>query len=211
MNLSNFVKQFQLVLFVLVCVSMSAYAAKPDLGGAPSGTYQVDLTHASVVWKVSHFGFSTYPGRFTDFTAQLNLDSEDFTKSSVVVEIQTDSISTSYPFPDQKDFDKKLSEDWLLSKEHPVMTFKSNSVSDLVDNKATVQGQLSMAGQTHPVSLDVTFNKGAAKHPFKQVPIVGFSATTKIDRTQWGVSKYTPNLGAELSIEIEGEFLQTAQ
>lgn len=211
MNLSNVLKQVQLLLIVCVFVSTSAYADKPDLDGVPSGNYQVDLTHASVVWKVSHFGFSTYPGRFTDFTADLSLDSEDFTKSSVVVEIQADSISTSYPFPEQKDFDKKLSEDWLLSKEHPVITFKSSSVSDLINSKATVQGELSMAGQTHPVTLDVTFNKGAPKHPFKQVPIVGFSATTKIDRTQWGVSKHVPNLGAQLSIEIEGEFLQTAE
>ena len=77
----------------------------------------------------------------------------------------------------------------------------------MVDNKAKVTGQMTMLGQSHPVVLDAVFNKGAASHPFKKVPIVGFSATTSLDRTVWGLSKFAPNIGAEVIVEIEGEFL----
>jgi len=184
-------------------------APENPLAVAPSGEYSVDITHASVVWKVSHLGFSTYVGRFNDFTADLNLDSADFSKSQVNVDIKVDSIDTAYPFAEKKDFNKILAEDWFDSDEHPSITFSSTAVSALVDNKATVDGDLTMLGETHPVTLDVTFNKAAAKHPFKKVPVLGFSATTSLDRTVWGINNNAPAIGAEVIIEIEGEFLKT--
>jgi len=179
------------------------------LEGIPSGSYSVDITHASVVWKVNHLGFSTYVGRFNDFTADLTLDSEDFSKSSVDVDIKVDSIDTHYPFADEKDFNKILSEDWFDSEEHPSIIFKTKSVSELVENKAVVSGEMTMLGETHPVELDVTFNKAVPSHPFKKVAAIGFSATTKIDRTVWGLTKNAPGIGAEVVIEIEGEFLKS--
>jgi len=67
---------------------------------------------------------------------------------------------------------------------------------------------LTLLGQVHEVVLDVTFNKATASHPFKRIPVVGFSATTSIDRTLWGLTKFAPNIGAQVAIEIEGEFQQ---
>ena len=208
-------KSFRLLAASLI-FSMSFLTANAEteapsnpLEGIPSGEYAVDLTHASVLWKVSHLGFSTYVGRFNDFSAVLTLDTEDFSKSRVDVDIKADSIDTDYPFADEKDFNKILTEDWFKTDEYPSITFKATSVSSLVDNKATVSGEMTMLGETHPVVLDVTFNKAAASHPFKKVPIVGFSATTTIDRTVWGVSRNAPAIGAEVLIEIEGEFLQS--
>jgi len=194
---------------LLLSSTTSLHAQEAGFGGAPSGAYSVDLTHASVVWKVSHLGFSTYVGRFNDFSAELNLDSNDFTNSSVDVDIKVDSIDTAYPFAEEEDFNQKLAKKWFKSESYPSITFKSKSVSDLVDGKAKVAGELGMLGQTHDVILDVTFNKGVASHPFKKVPVVGFSATTSIDRTVWGLSKFAPNIGAQVEIEIEGEFLKT--
>jgi polyisoprenoid-binding protein YceI len=52
----------------------------------------------------------------------------------------------------------------------------------------------------------VTLNGAAVSHPFKKIPALGFSATTTIDRTAWGLSKFAPIVGAEVRIEIEGEF-----
>ena len=197
------------VLFtaLLAVTLFSTQAQSEPFDGAPSGAYEVDLSHASVVWKVSHSGFSTYVGRFTDFAADLTLDTEDFGKSSVSVDIKVDSIATAFPWPEEENFDEKLAKKWFKSEEFPSITFATTAVSPLVDNKAKVTGQMTMLGQSHPVVLDIVFNKGAASHPFKKVPIVGFSATTSLDRTVWGLSKYAPNIGAEVVVEIEGEFL----
>ena len=204
--LSSLKRASVVAVAALSLMQVSTASANP-LEGIPSGAYELDLTHASVVWKVNHLGFSTYVGRFTDFGAEIQLDSENFEKSSVNVDIKVDSLDTAYPFPEKEDFNKKLSEEWFKSADHPTISFKASSVSALDGSNFTVAGDLSLMGQTHPVTLNATINGAAEKHPFKKVAIVGFSATTTIDRTQWGLSNYAPNLGAEVAIEIEGEFL----
>lgn len=201
---------FVKTIFALFFMQIASLNAQENgLEGMPSGTYSVDLTHASVVWKVSHLGFSTYVGRFNDFSADLNLNPGDFTQSSVAVDIKVDSIDTAYPRPEEEDFNKKLSESWFKSATFPSITFVSKNVSQLVDGKAQVIGDLTMLGETKEVELDVTFNKAAVAHPFKKVPVIGFSATTSIDRTHWGLTKFAPNIGAQVEIEIEGEFLKS--
>jgi len=175
----------------------------------PSGKYNLDLTHASILWKVSHFGYSNYIGRFTDFSSQLSLDSENFSNSSVSVEIKVASIDTAYPNADEEDFDKKLSQSWLKSEESPVITFNSSKVSDLQGHRFTFEGEMTMAGQTHPVVFEAKLNGSTPSHPFAgNKPLVGFSAEAIIDRTQWGVSKYAPKVGAEVTVQVEGEFVK---
>lgn len=208
MIIQNIFRNTSVLLIVLFAFTLTPSHAQNDpLEGVLPGDYEVDLSHASVVWKVSHLGFSTYVGRFTDFSADLSLDAKDFTQSSVDVDIKVDSIATAYPWPEEKNFDEKLSKDWFKSAEFPSITFTTTSVSPLVDSKAKVSGQMTMLGESHPVVLEVTFNKGVASHPLKKVPVVGFSATTSLDRTVWGLTKYSPNIGVEVSVEIEGEFL----
>ena len=206
-KLTNFLLIMSLA-FAVQSANADGHAKSSVLKDMPSGEYKVDLTHASILWKVSHFGFSNYVGRFTDFTADLNLDTKDFSNSSVTVDIKVASIDTAYPYKKQEDFDKKLSEKWLLSKEAPSITFKSSKVSALDGNKFTFEGDMSMAGQTHPVVFEATINGSTAAHPFADNrPLIGFSAKTKIDRTKWGVSKYAPKIGADVTVEVEGEFV----
>ena len=198
---------------LILCLTAFMLTAPPVFANdilerVPSGSYPVDLSHASVVWKVSHFGLSTYVGRFTDFSADLTLDSADFTNSAVSVAIKTDSIDTAYPFADEKDFNKTLATDWFESAEYPLITFESTKVGPLVDGKSQVTGNLSMAGETHPVVLNVTLNNAIESHPINKVATIGFSATAEIDRSVWGVSNLVQAVSANVRIEIEGEFLK---
>ena len=196
----------------LLIATPSMQATANPLEGMPSGNYELDVTHASVLWKVSHLGFSTYVGRFNSFTTDLQLDSEDFSKSTVSVDIKVDSLDTDFPFPEEEDFNKKLSTEWFKSAEHPSITFVSKEVGPLSeDKKFTIKGDLTLMGNTHPVTLAAQMNGVAQKHPFKKGPTVGFSAVTEIDRTVWGLNKYAPQIGADVRIEIEGEFTQPAE
>jgi polyisoprenoid-binding protein YceI len=197
-------------LFIMTIALIANFlnlAIADELSSMPPGKYAVDRSHASVVFKVDHLGFSTYVGRFTEFSADLSLDSQNFSKSSVKVEIKIDSITTDYPFTEKEDFDKKLSELWFKSKEFPNMNYVSKSVSQLSDGKAQVKGELTMLGETRPVTLNIVLNKAAVTHPVSRKTTIGFSAKTKIDRTAWGLKNYAPLLGAEVFIEIEGEFV----
>lgn len=211
----KFVNRLSIVIGLSsLLLSQSAFADGHEKGellkDIPSTKYNLDLTHASIVWKVSHLGFSTYVGRFTDFTAELTLDSKDFSNSAVSVEIKVDSIDTAYPYPEKEDFDEKLSKKWFKSGEEPTIVFKSTKVSDLTGHNFTFEGEMTLAGQTHPVVFEATLNGATASHPFqKGKAFVGFSAKTVIDRTQWGVSTHAPRIGAEVTVEVEGEFLQS--
>ena len=204
-------KRVSVTALTLVSLFQTVNVNANPLEGLPSGTYNVDLTHASVLWKVSHFGFSTYVGRFNEFSADIALDTENFSKSSVDVSIKVDSLDTDYPFPEEEDFNKKLSEVWLKSADHPAIIFKTTSVSELKGSSFTINGELSMNGQTNTVVLDATLNGSTPSHPISKIPVVGFSATTTIDRTAWGVNKYAPQVGADVSIEIEGEFVNKSK
>lgn len=208
MSIKPVIQRAIISIVALFAIHHAAQAQETLLEGIPSGKYSVDLTHASVIWKVSHFGFSTYVGRFNDFSADVNLDVEDFSKSSVLVDIKVDSIDTAFPKPEEEDFDKKLSEGWFKSGDAPSIIFKSTKVSELDGDTFTIDGDMSMSGQTHPVTLNAKINGSTPSHPFAKKPLVGFSATTTIDRTTWGVSKYAPKIGAEVVVEIQGEFLK---
>lgn len=201
-------KQSFLILTSCFIFSVNAFA-KPDLSEVPSGEYELDLSHASIVWKINHFGLSNYVARFTDFDIQLTLDSEKLENSSVSATIQTNSINTEYPTPEKKDFNKVLAEgkDWFNGKEFPAITFKSTKLVVVDATKSKLEGELSLLGMTKPVTLDVTMNGTMASHPFKEVAAIGFSATTTIQREDWGLVKYLPKIGNDVQIAIEGEFL----
>ena len=199
--------KFYLLTFLLAFSLSPLVASADELADLPSGKYRLELSHASIIWKVNHMGLSTYVGRFTDFSSELMLDTQNISKSSVDVEINTNSIATAYPWVEEEDFDKKLSEKWFKSKEFPLIRFISKAVEKIAPNKLSINGDLTMLGVTIPITLDATLNNAIASHIISKNPVAGFSASTTIDRTDWGVSKYAPNIvGAEVKIEIEGEF-----
>lgn len=72
----------------------------------------------------------------------------------------------------------------LRTGEHPKATFRSTQVL-VVDDRATVRGDLSLAGQTHPVELTLRREGGGT--------VVGHAA---IVQSVWGIKPYTGFLGA---------------
>jgi polyisoprenoid-binding protein YceI len=49
-------------------------ARAADLAQAGSGHYELDKSHAKVVFSINHLGFSTYYGFFPDLSGTLYLD-----------------------------------------------------------------------------------------------------------------------------------------
>ena len=199
-----------LAAFGVSALSMIAAPAIAQDIAAPSGAYKLDNTHASITWRVKHMGLSNYTARFTKFDIALNLDVENPANSTVTATIDPTSVRTDYPLADQKDFDGEVAgEKFLKSGEHPEITFTSTAVELTGENTAKVTGDLTMLGQTQPVTLDVVLNGALAEHPFAKVPAVGFSATGELDRTAFGVAFLAPQIVApEVSFMIEAEFVK---
>jgi polyisoprenoid-binding protein YceI len=200
---------FASVLFALTLLSSATAiaATKPVVVEAPSGTYAIDLTHASIIWKVSHFGLSKYPARFTKFDGTLEFDAAKPEKSKLTVNIDPTSVRTEYPNKDKKDFDGELAtgEDWFNSAGFPKITYVSKSIVRTGPAAANIIGDLTFLGVTKPVTLQATYNGSMKKNPFTGQPMLGFSASGKLKRSDFGMAKYIPTVGDEVTLDIEAE------
>jgi polyisoprenoid-binding protein YceI len=190
--------------------SLPAAAQSLDI---PSGTYTNDVTHTSLVWKVSHFGFSTYTGFFERdaVDATVELDAENVANSTLEVTIDGQAVRTLHPVeadPRGTDFDAEIeSEMFLNTAANPTITFRSTGIEVTDEDTANIRGELTIGEQTHPVTLETHLN-AAANHPMTGAPMFGISARGTIDRTQWGVNSLAGPIGTDVVIEIEAEFAQ---
>lgn len=189
-------------------IAIPAHAQMTPYQDMPAGVYELDETHAQLIWQVSHLGLSNYTARFTDFDAQLTFDPKNPENSLLVATVNPTSIETDYPYPEKKDFDKKLieGEDWFNALKFPEIKFTSTKVKKTGDNTGTITGDLTFLGVTKPMTLDVVFNGAMAQQPFSQKPTLGFSATGTLKRSEWGMATYVPNIGDEVKLIIEAEF-----
>ena len=87
---------------------------------------------------------------------------------------------------------------------YPEATFKSTKFEKTGEKTGKVTGDLTVHGDTKPVTLDVTLNFAGA-HPMSKKPTLGIGATTTIKRTAFGVGAYAPAVSDEVSIEIQTE------
>ena len=83
----------------------------------------------------------------------------------------------------------------------------SKSIELTGENTGTVTGDLTLNGQTHEETLDVTFNTALNPHPMSQKPVVGFSGAMTVDRTEYGIEALAGPVAAEVLLEIEAEFV----
>ncbi len=167
-------------------------------------TYKVDKDHTSVSFKIRHI-FSNVQGSFRDFDGTIEYDPAKPETWSASGTIQVASIDTNVP-----ERDKHLkSKDFFGAEKFPVITFKTTKVVSSTAESAKVEGVLTMHGVEKPVVLDVEIH-GVGKDPWGNVR-AGFTATTKINRKDFGIiynqvlDKGQLMIGEEVSITIELE------
>lgn len=185
-------------------IATPAFAQMPgaaDTSRIAAATYKVDGHHTQVVWSLNHMGFSVLYGMFGEMTGSLTLDPANPSAAKVVIDIPMSGSTTTSP-----GFTKHLaSKDLLDVEKFPTAKFVSTSV--VVDGQtAKINGDLTLKGVTKPVTLDATFGGEIEKHPFMQVPTLGFAAEGKFKRTDFGMA--LGPVGDEVTIRFDGEFLQ---
>ncbi|KQV55215.1 MULTISPECIES: YceI family protein [unclassified Caulobacter] len=173
----------------------------------PAGHYVLDKSHATLTAKLKHMGFSNYTLRFTKLDADFQYDpkSPATTKLNVTVDPASLDTATGADAFGLK-FNKELTGDgWLEAAKYPTITFVSTAI-DIGDGQhGSVTGDLTFHGVTKPVVLDVTFN-GVGSGMIPLQTRTGFSATTTIKRSEYGVGKYAPLIGDDVTLNIEVEF-----
>ena len=149
---------------------------------------QVDKAHTTLLFRVSHMGFSNFTARFRRVDAQLHFDPRNVMVTQLTATVDAHSIETDYPDPSY-DFNGELQgEPWLNAAKFPEITFRTTQVEDLGNNALRVHGELTMRGLTKPIVLDATYNGGYLKHPMDPQARVGFSAHGVLRRSDFGIA-----------------------
>ncbi|KIC44958.1 hypothetical protein RA29_21475 [Tateyamaria sp. ANG-S1] len=183
---------------------MATSLASPSL--ADMSQYELDPTHTAVYFKVDHIGFAKTLGIFTDVAGTFSYDTETQELQDVNVTIQAESVNT---FNEARDGHVRNA-DFLHVSDHPEITFVATGGEPTSDTTGTVTGDLTILGQTQPVTLDVTLNR-VADYPFgHQREVLGLSMTTTIQRSDFGMTYAVDNglVGDEVTINIETEAIK---
>ena len=144
--------------------------------------WQIDASHSQIQFSVKHMMISTARGTFDRFTGTVEADEQNPIAAKVEVQIETASINTR----DERRDGHLRSPDFFDVENYPVATFKSTKVDQIDESTGKLYGDLTIRDVTHPVVLDFEYS-GQAKSPWGTTS-AGFSATTKINRKDWGLN-----------------------
>ena len=175
--------------------------------GVNSGTYNLEKTHASLIWKVSHNGLSNYTARFTDFDAQIMLDAGAPAAASLTARINPLSVRTDHPSGPDWDQTLRSDEKWFNAENFSEITYRSTGIDMTGDKTGIVNGELTLLGITQQVPLSVSFNGVRNFAWYGERDVIGFSATATLKRSDFGITALLPAIGDEVTIIIEAEFL----
>jgi polyisoprenoid-binding protein YceI len=144
--------------------------------------WEIDNSHSGVHFTVRHMVFAKVHGAFSKWTASLDLDEADFTKSKVNATIDVASIDTN----EEKRDGHLRSADFFDAENHPKLTFAGKGIKKVDAEHYQVSGDLTIRGTTKPVTLDVEYG-GRGKDPWG-MERVAFTAKAKIDRKDFGLT-----------------------
>jgi polyisoprenoid-binding protein YceI len=186
-------------------VALACLAAWP----AHAEQWKIDSVHSTVGFSIRHMMVSNVKGSFTQFAGTIGYDPQAPQAASVEVTIQTTSVNTG----NEKRDGHLRNEDFFDAPKFPTITFKSTKVTPSGDSAATIEGTLTMHGESRPVTLQVE-KLGIQKDPQGKTR-AGFSGKTKVARKDFGIiyNKALDGggvvLGDDVNVELEIEAVQT--
>ena len=178
-------------------------AIKTSIPGYLAGTWDIDPVHSDVSFAIRHMMVSKVRGRFATFSGEI-VTGDNVIDSSVAATIDPASIDTGNT---HRDADLR-SASFFDVQSYPLWTFRSTGIRADGEN-FVVDGELTIKGVTRVVPLTLAVNgigpdtSGGTR--------AGFSASTTIDRNDFGVDLQLPLDGGgvvvgdkvQITLEIE--------
>jgi polyisoprenoid-binding protein YceI len=171
----------------------------PDLKLAPAGAYDVDPSHAGLIARVSHIGYSYSVFRFDAVKGRLVWDPANPGASTLSAEVETGSIATNVPkFPAEL-----TGPGYLNAKAFPDATFVSSAFHQTGPTTGKVDGTFTLRGKSEPLTLDVTLIGAGAG--FFGAPRMGVHAEGWINPQDFGLPAM---FAAPIQLLIDVEFVK---
>jgi len=188
----------RLICFTVLFVSIFVVSAFAQVE-----TWKIDPAHSAAQFAVRHMGISTVRGEFKKVSGSAGYDTADPGKTSLDATIDATTVDTRV---DMRDNDLR-SPNFLDVQKYPTITFKSKRAEAAGPGKMKITGDLTIHGVTKEVVLDVDGPTSPVKDPRGNFHI-GASATTKINRKDFGVNGAPGMAGDEISITIDTELIR---
>jgi len=172
------------------------------------GKWQLDPYHTQVEFSAKHLGMMTVRGHFDEISAVADIDPDHPENASVEVTISTASIRTNNG---ARDNDLRSS-NFLEVEKYPEIKFKSTRVEQIDADHFKLTGDLTIKGNTRPVTFDVV-KYGEFNDPEMMGHRIAYSATGKINRKNFGLNfsmilDGRMVVSEEIQINIEGELVE---
>jgi polyisoprenoid-binding protein YceI len=188
--------------YLLVITAAIAFTASAL---AQAKTWKIDPNHTAAQFSVRHLGISTVRGAFTKVSGTATYDPADPGKASVEVTIDASSVDTRV---EMRDNDLRSPNFFDVAK-YPTLTFKSTHIEAAGPGKLKLTGDLTIHGVTKEVVLDVDGPSAPVTDPHGNSH-VGASASTKINRKDFGVNGASATAGDDVTITIDAELVSAA-
>jgi polyisoprenoid-binding protein YceI len=198
-------KRRELLLGALaICVAPHLLWFTTALASPEPDGWHLDGPHSAAQFAVRHLGISTVRGTFTKLSGDVAYDPSDPAKATVNVTIDASSVDTRVTMRDND----LRSEHFFDVAKYPTITFKSKRVTAAGPGKLTVVGDLTLHGVTKEVTLDVAGPSAPIKNPMGPGQRMGASATTKLDRKDFGMTYMSGMVGDDIDIQIDVELVR---
>jgi len=165
------------------------------------GMYKIDSNHTQALFQVNHMGFSEFNGVIPNATGMMMLDPANPSADTLDVTLPVAALSTTNATLDGELKDPT----WLDAAQFPAIHFVATKVTKTGEHTAMITGNLTMHGVTKPIVLDARFI-GAGTNPLSKAYTVGFAAKAMLKRSDFGVTKYVPLIGDEVTLTINAAF-----
>lgn len=191
-------KKITALTVALSLLTSAAFAQAPAENAA--GKYTLDAAHTQVMFQTEHMGISHPWGNFVTTSGSYTFDPAKVEASNVDVTIDTTSLDMN-----NEAWNKHMkSADLFNVEKYPTITFKSTKAEKTGEKTGKLTGDMTLLGVTKPVTLDVLY-VGSTVNPMSKKFMTGFTASTKIKRSDFGMKYGIPMVSDEANITINVE------
>jgi polyisoprenoid-binding protein YceI len=164
--------------------------------------WKADPPHSSATFTASHLGISHVSGVIPMSGVTIETSGNSTIPVSARATFDPSGVDTRNA---DRDADLR-SPHFFEVATYPAMSFTSTKIVPADAKHFTMTGDLTMHGQTHPVTLDGTV-LGTMTDP-RGHEHVAYSAKTTIDRSAWGMTWGNPFVGNSIDVDIEIEAIE---
>ena len=172
------------------------------IGFILAALFTADPPHSSATFTATHLGIAHVSGVIPSKSITLDVPDGSTIPASAQAVFDPSGVDTRNS---DRDADLRSAHFFDVAT-YPSMEFKSTKISAKDATHFSMTGDLTMHGQTHPVTLDAQFlgkmTEGRGRSHY------AYSAHTSIDRTQWGMTYGNPFAGFTIDIDIEIEAIK---